>query len=1049
MLSRFFIDRPIFASVIAVLMVIAGGVSLLTLPIAQFPEITPPMIQVTASYPGADPQVVADTVASPIEEQVNGVEGMLYMKSSSASDGSYGLQVTFELGTNVDMASVMVQNRVDQALPSLPEEVQRLGVSTEKTSTNMVAVVSVYSPQGEYDDLFLANYVNINIKDTLSRVNGVGTVNVYPIKDYSMRIWLDPNRMDTLGITADDVVLAVRGQNVQVAAGRIGEPPAPKGQVYELSVNTLGRLKTIDQFERIILKAAPDGRVTRLKDIARIELGGQDYSTFSLLNGQPAATMVVFQRPGANALDVADGVRKELERLSGAFPKGVAYKIVHDNTEFVRASISEVVKTLLIAFLLVSGVVFIFLQEWRATLIPAITIPVSLIGAFSLMALFGFSLNMTTLFGLVLAIGIVVDDAIVVVENVSRNMEQFGLSARDAAVKAMREVTGPIVSTTLVLMAVFVPPAFLAGITGQLYRQFSLTIAVTTLFSAINALTLSPALCGLLLRPQSAGKRFVLFRWFNAIFDRFTRGYSAMVSVTVRRVGVMIALFLVLLGLTYVGLVHVPTGFIPSEDDGLIVVNVQLPDAASLQRTEKVIQKIIGFVKDMGGVQNAVALGGYSSIAGTAANMGTVFIPLKPWDQRLPQGLSKDVIMARIARKLAGVQQAVAFPYSFPPIPGLGQVGGFEMQVQDRSNRGLESLEAAANEVVRHARSQSGLANVNSTFRAAVPQLYVDIDRTKVFELNVPLQSVFETMEAFLGSTYINDFNKFGRTWHVNAQAQARHRAKPSDIKRLKVRNKDGHMVPLGTFVKIENSFGPQKIDRFNLYPSALVTGDAAAGTSSGQALEIMDQLAAASLPSGMGFDWSGMSFQEKKAGGKSVYIFLLAITVAILVLAAQYESWTDPFAVVLIVPLAVLGAMAALSLRHVDNNLYTQVGLVLLVGLAAKNGILIVEFARDKRAEGMTPREAAVEAAQLRIRPILMTSFAFIMGVLPLVIATGAGAVSRQALGTAVFGGMLGVTLLGINFTPALYVLMQGRKASSQAQHKTSTPAPETIDRA
>ncbi len=1029
MLSRFFIERPIFASVISILIFIAGAVAIFTLPVAQYPEITPPTVQVTATYPGADPEVVADTVASPIEQEVNGVENMLYMSSTSTSDGMYTLRITFELGTNVDMATVLVQNRVQRAMARLPEAVQRQGVSTKKSSTNFINIICLYSPDRRYNDLFLTNYVTINVKDQLSRINGVGDLFILPDKDYSMRVWLDPNRLEYNSLTTNDVVQALKEQNVQVAAGQLGEQPAPRGTDFQLTINTLGRLSDAEQFANIIVKTAEGGRITRIKDVARVELGGKSYSTLSFLNGAPAATVVVFQSPGTNALTVTKQVRDTMERLKKNFPQGLDYKNVYDASDFVNASIHEVVKTLFEAFVLVFIVVFIFLQDWRATLVPAVTIPVSLIGTFAVMALLGYSINMVTLFGLVLAIGIVVDDAIVVVENVERNMTQFGLSAKESAIKAMDEITGAIIGITLVLMAVFVPAAFLGGITGELYRQFSLTIAFTTLFSAINALTLSPALCALLLTPQHAEKRNAFFRGFNRVFDRITTAYTGTVSLCVRRVSVMLVLFAVALGGTYLGFVRVPTGFLPSEDDGLVLIAGQLPDGASLERSQATVDKVGQILEHTKGVETYALMPGWSLIDGNAPNFAGGFVALAPWEERLKEGLTKTVIMQELAVKFSRIQEAVVFPFSLPPITGVGQSGGFEMMVQDRNSLGPLALEEAAVELARDGNSEPDLRNVNTTFRAQVPRLFADVDRVKALNLKIPLQSVFDTMQAYLGSTYVNDFNKFGRTWQLKVQADAPFRARAEDVKRLQVRTIDGKMVPLGTLVKVEDSLGPQRIDRYNMYPAARVSGDAAPGFSSGQAIRTMERVAEAKLPLGMGFEWTGMAFQEKKGGGQVVVVFALAVLVVVLILSAQYESWTDPLAVVLVVPLAVLGAIIGLLIRGMDNNLYTQVGLVLLVGLAAKNAILIVEFAREKRAEGMGAVEAAVQAAGLRFRPILMTSFAFIIGVVPLVVASGAGAASRQSLGTAVFSGMLGVTLLGIFFTPVLYVLMQALK--------------------
>jgi hydrophobic/amphiphilic exporter-1 (mainly G- bacteria), HAE1 family len=1025
MLSRFFINRPIFASVISILIVLAGAVCIFTLPIAQYPDITPPVVQVKAFFPGADPKVIADTVASPIEQEVNGVEKMLYMSSTSAADGSYTLNVTFDLGTDIDMATVLTQNRVATAIPRLPQEVQRQGVTTKKVSSALVTVLCLFSPDGRYDDLYLTNYVNLRIKDELSRIRGVGDVTVFPQKDYGMRIWLDPNKMESRQLTTADVVDALREQNVQVAAGTVGQRPTPHGQDFQLNVNTLGRLSDEDQFGNIIVKAAAGGKVTRIKDIARVDLGGKAYDTFSQFNGKPAATLVIYQSPGSNAIEVADSIEKIMERLAKEFPQGLEYKSIYEISKFIRASIHEVVKTLVEAFILVFIVVFVFLQDWRTTIIPAITIPVSLIGTFAVMALLGFSINMVTLFGMVLAIGIVVDDAIVVVENVERNMTEFGLGPKEASIRAMDEVTGAIVGITLVLMAVFVPAAFMGGITGELYRQFSLTIAITTFFSAVNALTLSPALCALLLRAEH-GTKNAFFRGFNSLFERLTGSYSAFVSLFVRRVGVLMLVFAGLVALTALGFMRVPTGFVPLEDDGLILVNIQMPDAASLDRTEATVAQVGAILAKTEGIANYGALGGYSMIDGAAPNLAAIFAPLTPWDERLKHGRTRDVILAELTSQFKKIQEGVVFAFTLPPIFGLGTGGGFELQLQDKSGLGLTALQDSGASLAAAANGQPSLQNVFSTFRASVPTVFVDVDREKTFNTGVPLQTVFDSMAAYLGSSYVNDFNKFGRTWQVKVQADSRFRSKPDDIARLQVRNRDGQMIPLGALAKIEDTLGPLKVDRYNLYPSAKVMGGPAPGYSSGQALQTMEGLARASLPVGMGYEWTAMAFQQQKAGSQAIVVFGLAIVVVLLILAAQYESWADPFSVVLVVPMAVLGAVIALVVRHMDNNVYTQVGLVLLVGLSAKNAILIVEFAREMRAKGKGVIDAAIEGSRLRFRPILMTSFAFILGVFPLVVASGAGAVSRQALGTAVFAGMLGVTFLGIFFTPVLYVFMQ-----------------------
>jgi len=1041
MLSRFFIHRPIFASVISILIVLAGGICIFVLPTAQYPDITPPVVQVKAYFPGADPQVIADTVASPIEQEVNGVEKMLYMSSKSAADGSYTLDVTFELGTDIDMATVLTQNRVATAIPKLPQEVQRQGVTTKKVSSALVTVICLYSPDGRYDDLYLTNYVSLRIKDELSRIRGVGDVAVYPVKDYGMRLWLDPKKMESRSITTNDVVDALSQQNVQVAAGTIGQRPAPKGQDFQLNVNTLGRLTDVEQFENIIVKAAEGGKVTRVKDIARVELGGKAYDTFSIFNGKAAATLIIYQSPGSNALQVAEDVARTMERLKQDFPQGLDYKSIYEISRFIEASIHEVIKTLFEAFILVFLVVFIFLQDWRATLIPAITIPVSLIGTFAAMAGLGFSINMVTLFGMVLAIGIVVDDAIVVVENVERNMSQFGLSPKEAAIRAMEEVTGAIIGITLVLMAVFVPAAFMRGITGELYRQFSLTIAVTTLFSAVNALTLSPALCALLLRPGH-GTKYIFFKMFNSMFDRLTGAYSTIVSASVRRVTLVMLIFAGLVTLTVLGFVRIPTGFVPLEDDGLILVNVQMPDGASLDRTEATVERVGAILAKTDGIASYGVLGGYSVIDGAASNLAAIFAPLNPWDERLAKGRSREVIMRELTAEFRKIQEGVVFAFTLPPIFGLGTGGGFELQLQDKAGLGLASLQNAGEELAAAANGQPNLTSVFSTFRASVPSVFVDVDREKAFNMGVPLQTVFDAMGAYLGSAYVNDFNKFGRTWQVKVQADSAFRKEPEDILKLQVRNSDGKMLPLGAMAKVRDSLGPLKVDRYNLYPTAKVMGDSAPGYSSGQAIQTMERLAKNILPVGMGHAWTAMAFQEKKAGGQATVIFGLAIIVVFLILSAQYESWADPFSVVLVVPLAVLGAAIALLIRQMDNNVYTQVGLVLLVGLSAKNAILIVEFARDMRSKGQGMIEATVEGSRLRFRPILMTSFAFILGVLPLVVAQGAGAVSRQALGTAVFAGMLGVTILGVLFTPVLYVFMQkvaGWRSRAKAAEETS----------
>ncbi|MFA6133198.1 MAG: multidrug efflux RND transporter permease subunit [Phycisphaerae bacterium] len=1031
-MSRFFINRPIFAGVISILIVIIGLISMVSLPVGQYPEIVPPTIQVSAMYPGANPAVIADTVAAPIEQQVNGVEKMLYMSSTSNTDGSYNLTVTFELGTDVDMAQVLVQNRVNLASPRLPEDVRRQGVTVKKKSVNFVVISSLFSPDKRFDTLYISNYATINLKDELLRVPGVGDAMFVPTnKDYSMRVWLDPEKLRSRDLTTGDVVSAMKEQNVQVAAGQIGQPPCPSDQTFQYTVVTLGRLTSPSQFENIILKTGGDGKYTYLKDVARIELGSQTYGVSSVLNGTPSVTIIVYQLPGANALQVAKGVRETIARLEKNFPEGLKYRVNWDVSDFVNASIEEVVKTLAEAFVLVVLVVFLFLQSWRATLIPVITIPVALVGTFAFMSAFGFSINMLTLFGLVLAIGIVVDDAIVVVENVERVMAEKHLPPKEATIEAMGEITGPIIGITLVLMSVFIPSAMLPGITGQMYRQFALTIAVATGLSAINALTLSPALCALILTHGTPRKN-ILFRAFNFGLDKTIGGYRWLVERAIRFAAVSLAIYLGLVALAGWGFATQPTGFIPLEDQGLVMLNVQLPDAASDPRREAVIARMNSMLKNAPGIEDSVLLGGFSILDNTySSNLGGGFLCLKPWSQRYAKDNADSQNLMAIVRRLWGqmsqIQEGVVAVFAPPPILGLGTAGGFRMQVLDKGNLGLPMLETSVEELVRNASSQSMLSGVNTRFRATTPQLYADVDRAKAKSLDVPLQEVFNTMQAFLGSTYVNDFNIFGRVNQVTVQADSSFRAKIDDVKRLFVRNSKGQMIPLGTLVQMRQSVGPSSIIRYNLYPSAAVDGSPAAGVSSGQALALMEQAAERTLPAGMGYAWTDMAFQEKRVGNQGVLVLCLAVLVVFLVLAAQYESWTNPFAVIMAVPMALLGAVAAVAIRGLDVNLYTQIGLVLLVALAAKNAILIVEFAREAHARGRALRDSAIEGARLRFRPIMMTSLAFNLGVLPLVVATGAGAAGRVALGTAVFGGMIAATIFPVIFVPVLYVAFQG----------------------
>jgi HAE1 family hydrophobic/amphiphilic exporter-1 len=1023
--SRFFIERPIFSTVLSLVIVIAGGVSLSALPVAQYPDITPPTVEVSANYPGANATVLAETVAAPIEQEVNGVEDMIYMSSTSSNNGEYTLTVSFEVGTDLDMATVLVQNRVAIAMPRLPEEVQRQGVTTTKKSTAIIQLIALTSPDGRYDEIYLWNYATLRLRDELSRIRGVGDAKIFGF-DYSMRVWLDPEKLESRQLTTRDVVEAIREQNVQVAAGQIGQPPAPQGIAFQYTINTLGRLVATSEFEDIIVKTGEQGRVTRVRDVARVELGGQSYDFFTELSGTTAAVLAIYQLPGANGLAVADGVSATMERLSKDFPEGLEYEIPYDTTLFVRQAIQEVYVTLFQAALLVFLVIFVFLQDWRASIVPGVAIPVSLIGTFAVMAALGFSVNLTTLFGLVLAIGIVVDDAIVVVENTSRHIDESGMTPKDAAIRAMGEVTGPVIATTLVLLAVFVPTAFLPGITGELYRQFGLTIATATVFSSINALTLSPALCAILLRPATPPEeKNAFFRGFNRAFELGEGGYGRTLQTVLRRSALSMLAFGAVALVAGWGFVSLPTSFLPEEDQGYLMAGVQLPDAASQERTREVAAKLNRILGEAPGISEWVTIGGFSILDGAAgSNFATFFITMDPWEDR--PDLSQDAILATLRREFAGLQEGVAFVFPPPAITGLGTAGGFQLEVLDRGSLGFGALQQTAAELARDGNAQPGLVGLNSSFRAQVPQLFVDVNRTQSKTLGVPLGNVFETLQAYLGSTYVNDFNRFGRTYQVRVQAEHRFRANPEDVARLYVRNAKGQMVPIGAVVEVRDAFGPQLVRRYNMYPAASIIGQAAPGTSSGQGLALMEQMASQKLPAAMSFEWTGMSYQEKRVGSEAILIFALAITLVFLVLAAQYESWTAPTSIILSVPFALLGVVAALLARGLPNDVYTQIGVVLLIGLASKTSILIVEFAREIRSGGTGIVEAAEQAARLRFRPVLMTTISFVFGTLPLLVATGPAAASRQAVGTAVFGGMLVATVLTVLLVPVFFRVCQ-----------------------
>jgi hydrophobe/amphiphile efflux-1 (HAE1) family protein len=1050
-LSQFFISRPIFAGVLSALIFLAGLIALPKLPISEYPEVVPPTVIVKANYPGANPKVIAETVASPLEQAINGVEGMLYQSSQATADGVMTLTITFALSTDVDKAQVQVQNRVAQALPKLPDVVQRLGVVTNKASPDLTMVVHLVSPDNRYDTLYLSNYALLRVKDELARLDGVGDVQVFGAGQFSMRIWLDPEKIASRGLTADDVVKAIREQNIQVAAGQLGAPPLPSAAEFQVAINAKGRLTTEEDFRSIIVKTGAAGQVTRLKDVARVELGADTYALRALLDSKAAAAIPIFQRPGSNSIAISELVRAKMQELKRDFPQGVDYQIVYDPTVFVRGSIHAVVHTLLEAILLVVLVVIVFLQTWRASVIPLIAVPVSLVGTFAVMHLFGFSLNALSLFGLVLAIGIVVDDAIVVVENVERNITN-GLKPIEATRQAMREVTGPIIATALVLCAVFVPTAFISGLTGQFYKQFALTIAISTVISAFNSLTLSPALSALLLKEHGAPpdrltrilNRLLggFFRPFNQFFARFSTRYVGGVGRVVRAGGIALFIYGGLIALTYVGFARTPTGFIPPQDKQYLVSFAQLPDAATLDRTEAVIRRMDEIALKQPGVDHAVSFPGLSINGFTnSPNSGIVFVTLKPFEERKSKNLSAGAIAAALNQQYGGIQEAFIAVFPPPPVMGLGTIGGFRMQIEDRAGLGFEELYKQTQNLLAKGNQNPALQGLFSGYQVNVPQIDADVDREKAKSQGVSVQELFDTMQVYLGSLYVNDFNAFGRTYPVTAQAEPSFRLQAEDVVRLKTRNAAGDMIPLGSFVSVKQSSGPDRVMHYNSYPTAEINGGPAPGFSTGQAQAAIEQLARQELPNGMSFEWTELTYQQIIAGNTAVLIFPLVVLLVFLVLAAQYESLSLPLAVILIMPMVLLSAITGVELTHGDNNIFTQIGLIVLVGLASKNAILIVEFARDQELEGVPPLQAALNAARLRLRPILMTSLAFIMGVVPLVTSSGAGAEMRHAMGIAVFSGMLGVTGFGLFLTPLFYVLV--RKLSTRTRAKeTGTTA-------
>jgi HAE1 family hydrophobic/amphiphilic exporter-1 len=1044
MFSKFFIERPVLANVIAIVLMLLGGVAMVSLPVAQYPPITSPTVQVTASYPGASAKTLMETVALPIEQQVNGVEDMLYMQSTCTSDGRYTLTVTFKVGTDLDFAQVLVQNRVAAAMSQLPLSVQQQGVVTKKKSTAILQIITLTSTNKNQDALFLSNYGTIALQNKLARLPGVGDVTVFGIGQYAMRVWLNPELMRERSLTPKDVINAIQKQNAKVAAGQTGMPPTPPGQDFQLTVNVQGSMTDVDQFENIIVKSATGngGQITRIRDIGRVELGAQTYSQFFQMNGRPAGGIAIYQLPEANALDTAQVVRQAMKQYAKEFPQGMSYSIPFDTTTFVRESVNEVYRTLLEAGVLVLLVIMVFLQNWRATLVPATTVPVTIVGAFAGMALLGFSINLLTLFAIVLAIGIVVDDAIVIVEGASQHIER-GKTPKQAAIDAMRELFGPVIGITLVLMSVFLPPAFMPGITGQMYRQFALVIAVTAVISAVNAITLKPTQCALWLRPIDPGrKKNIFFRGFNAVYEPAERAYTRLIRRMVERSGLMVLIALALVVLAGWGLMHIPTGFIPTEDQGYVMVSVQLPDGASLERTEKAMDQIVQLGRDVPGIAQSIVIGGISPLDNSAslANAGIVYFMLKDWNER---GKGEDLlsIYEHLNRKLANFQDAATLVLVPPPIQGLGLSGGFQMQVElTDGTYDFTRLQQAADAIADSAKTNPVIRSAFTPFRSQVPQIEMTVDPAQAETLNVPVGDVYDTLQTYLGSSYVNLFTKFGHNFMVFAQADAQNRLTANDLKTYYVRSQTGQMVPLGTLADIKSTVGPGVISLYNLFPSATINGAANPAYSSGQALSAMEAIARQDLGPGMNFEWTAMSYQEKLVGSSVYLIFGLAILLVYLVLAGQYESWITPAAVIFAVPLALLGTVGAMLAIGFANNIYVQIGLVLLIALSAKNAILIVEMAREHRAAGMSILDATVESSRVRFRPILMTSFTFILGVMPLVFASGAGANARRSLGIAVATGMLASTCLAVLFVPAFYVVLQRFAERNQADSPAAT---------